>query len=160
MLILKIICFLSFNCEFHFAHFRGSRGPFLDPNDPNSKVLLGILTGIGLVSLVGLYQTQYREITWKEFLSLYLTRNIVSNSICWFFFLMNSICFLICWNCYFVCVVLRIQYIFVCMYFLLQVEKLEVINKKWVRVKLLSGSQVDSSVSHHFILKPLENDSF
>lgn len=87
--------------EFSFSFGKGSRGPFLDPNDPNSKVLLGILTGIGLVGLVGLYQTQYREITWKEFLSLYLTRNIV--------------------------------------------EKLEVINKKWVRVKLLSGSQVDSS---------------
>lgn len=117
MLILKIICFLSFNCEFHFVHFRGSRGPFLDPNDPNSKVLLGILTGIGLVGLVGLYQTQYREITWKEFLSLYLTRNIVSNSIYRFFFLMNSICFLIRWNCYFVCVCCFKDPIHFCMYF-------------------------------------------
>lgn len=119
VLILKIICFLSFNCEFHFAHFRGSRGPFLDPNDPNSKVLLGILTGIGLVGLVGLYQTQYREITWKEFLSLYLTRNIVSNSICRFFFpyefylFSNSLELLFC-----VCMLfLRIQYIFVCIFY-------------------------------------------
>lgn len=87
--------------EFSFSFGKTGRGPFLDPNDPNSKVLLGILTGIGLVGLVGLYQTQYREITWKEFLSLYLMRN--------------------------------------------NVEKLEVINKKWVRIKLMPGTQVDSS---------------
>ncbi|XP_014782785.1 AFG3-like protein 2 isoform X2 [Octopus bimaculoides] len=87
--------------EFSFSFSKSNRGPFMDPNDPNSRILLGVLTGVGLVSLVGLYQTQYREITWKEFLSNYLTRQTV--------------------------------------------EKLEVVNKKWVRVKLMPGSQVDSS---------------
>ncbi|KAK7114430.1 mitochondrial inner membrane m-AAA protease component AFG3L2-like [Littorina saxatilis] len=86
--------------EFNFSMGKG-RNPFSDPNDPNTKVLIGLITGVGLVGLIGLYQNQYREITYKDFLNSYLSRGVV--------------------------------------------EKLEVVNKKWVRVKLMPGTQVDGS---------------
>lgn len=77
------------------------KNPFTDPNDPNTKVLIGLITGVGIVGLLGIYQNQYREITYKDFINSYLARGIV--------------------------------------------DKLEVVNKKWVRVKLMPGSQVDGS---------------
>ncbi|XP_076469956.1 mitochondrial inner membrane m-AAA protease component AFG3L2-like [Babylonia areolata] len=86
--------------DFSFAMGKG-KNPFTDPNDPNTKVLIGLITGVGLVGLLGLYQNQYREITFKDFVNGYLTRGIV--------------------------------------------DKLEVVNKKWVRVKLMPGTQVDGS---------------
>ena len=33
-----------------------------------------------------------------------------------------------------------------------QVERLEVVNKKWVRIKLMPGASVDASVSHFFLV--------
>ncbi|XP_064612008.1 AFG3-like protein 2 [Liolophura sinensis] len=88
----------KFELTFNFGKNRTSFG---DPGDPNSKLLIGVLTGIGIVGLIGLYQTQYREITWKEFVSNYLTKGIV--------------------------------------------DKLEVVNKKWVRIHLVTGTQIDGS---------------
>ncbi|KAL5020882.1 hypothetical protein ScPMuIL_000037 [Solemya velum] len=88
--------------KFEFTlNFGKGKNPFMDPNDPNSRLLVGLIAGLGIVALIGMSQTQYREITWKEFLSGYLSRG--------------------------------------------SVEKLEVVNKKWVRVKLLPGTQVDGS---------------
>ncbi|XP_067650760.1 mitochondrial inner membrane m-AAA protease component AFG3L2-like [Haliotis asinina] len=86
--------------EFSFQIGKG-RSPFGDPNDPNTRLLIGLITGVSIVGLIGLYQTQYKEITWKEFVSNYLSRG--------------------------------------------SVEKLEVVNKKWVRIKLIPGTQVDGS---------------
>lgn len=86
--------------EFTFSFGKG-KGPFGDPNDPNTKMLIGLLTGVGIVGLIGLYQTQYREITYKDFVQNYLARG--------------------------------------------NVERLEVVNKKWVRIKLVPGTQVDGS---------------
>ncbi|KAL8613891.1 AFG3-like protein 2 [Nucella lapillus] len=86
--------------EFSFTIGKG-KNPFTDPNDPNAKVLIGLIAGVGIVGLLGLYQNQYREITYKDFINGYLARGIV--------------------------------------------DKLEVVNKKWVRVKLVPGTQVDGS---------------
>ncbi|KAK7493795.1 hypothetical protein BaRGS_00014936 [Batillaria attramentaria] len=86
--------------DFNFNFGKG-RSPFGDPNDPNTKMLIGLITGVGIVGLIGLYQTQYKEITYKDFVQAYLSRG--------------------------------------------NVERLEVVNKKWVRVKLLPGTQVDGS---------------
>lgn len=76
------------------------RNPLGDPNDPNQRVFFGVVTGVAVLGLLALYQGQYREITWKDFLSSYLNRGMV--------------------------------------------DKLEVVNKKWVRVKFTPGSQVES----------------
>ncbi|PVD21354.1 hypothetical protein C0Q70_19527 [Pomacea canaliculata] len=86
--------------DFNFTFGKG-RSPFGDPSDPNTKMLIGLIAGVGIVGLIGLYQTQYREITYKDFVNNYLARGTV--------------------------------------------ERLEVVNKKWVRVKLLPGTQVDGS---------------
>ena len=60
--------------------FRG-RIPFGDPNDPNSKLMIGLFVGVVLVGLMGRYQSSFKEITWKEFVSNYLARGIVSTQI-------------------------------------------------------------------------------
>jgi AFG3 family protein len=71
-----------------------------------------MLAGVGLIGFIALYQGQYKEITWKEFLTNFLNRSVV--------------------------------------------EKLEVVNKKWVRVKLSPGSQVDGSSTIWFNIGSVE----
>lgn len=85
---------------FNFGMGKG-KNPFSDPGDPNTKLLIGLVAGVSIVGLLGLYQSQYREITYKDFINSFLSKQIV--------------------------------------------EKLEVVNKKWVRVKLLPGTQIDGS---------------
>lgn len=41
-------------------------------------MLIGLIAGVGIVGLIGLYQTQYREITYKDFVNNYLARGTVS----------------------------------------------------------------------------------
>jgi AFG3 family protein len=71
-----------------------------DPNDPSNRLFFGVLTGVTVVGLLALYSGQYREITWKDFLTNFLSRGVV--------------------------------------------DKLEVVNKKWVRLKMVPGTQVDT----------------
>ncbi|XP_064641367.1 AFG3-like protein 2 [Lineus longissimus] len=88
--------------KIEFSFNAGQRGfSFGGGGDPNNKLWLGVLAGVGLVSFVAFYNMQYKELTWKEFLSNYMNRHIV--------------------------------------------DKLEVVNKKWVRVKLVPGTQIDGS---------------
>lgn len=88
--------------EFSFKYSGGKgggKGPF-PPNDQNITSY-GIVSVAALLGLFFLYEMRFREITWKEFVTSYLSRGIV--------------------------------------------EKLQVINKKWVKVKLVPGSQVDGN---------------
>lgn len=80
--------------------------------DPNQKLYLGVLVGVAVVLLASLYYQQYQEITFKDFLSLYLARGVV--------------------------------------------DQLEVVNKKWVRVKLLPGYQADQSTVPWFNIGSVE----
>jgi len=49
-----------------------------DPNDPNNRMFFMVLTGVTVIGLLAFYQGQYREITWKDFVTNYLTRGVVS----------------------------------------------------------------------------------
>jgi len=37
-----------------------------------------VLTGVTVIGLLAFYQGQYREITWKDFVTNYLSRGVVS----------------------------------------------------------------------------------
>ncbi|KAK2188955.1 hypothetical protein NP493_119g07067 [Ridgeia piscesae] len=87
--------------EFSFNLSKSSKSSFTDPNDPNNRMILAVITGVTILGMIGLYQGRYKEITWKDFLTYYLSRGVV--------------------------------------------ERLEVVNKKWVRIKLVPGAQVDAS---------------
>jgi len=82
------------------------------PSGPGSdgtkeKYLIYAAVGTaGLLGLLTLLEFNNKEITWKEFINLYLSKGIV--------------------------------------------EKLEVVNKKWVRVRLPSGNHVDGGVTSCF----------
>ena len=52
-----------------------------DPNDPNNRLFYGVVTGFALMGLFMLYSGNYKEVTWKEFVTNYLTRNLVSQSV-------------------------------------------------------------------------------
>lgn len=82
--------------EWNFS-FGGGGGK----GDQNRWATIALMTTLGVLGLLAYNEMRYKEITWKEFISSYLSRGIV--------------------------------------------EKLEVVNKKWVRVKLLPGNQVDGS---------------
>lgn len=88
----------EFNYEFKFGPFGKQGAPGSNPNY-TSYALLGAL---GLLGYIAFNEMKYKEITWKEFTTNYLSRG--------------------------------------------SVEKLEVINKKWVKVKQLNGSSNDPSV--------------
>ena len=60
-----------------FIHYR-SRSNFGDPNDPNNRLFYGIVTGVAVIGLLSLYQGQYKEITWREFVNNYLNKGVVS----------------------------------------------------------------------------------
>lgn len=86
----------EFEKTFEFK-FGGSK----NPGDPN--YLNWALGGaLGVLTLLALYESRYKEITWKEFINNFLTRGTV--------------------------------------------EKLEVVNKKWVKVKLHPGTFGDGSI--------------
>lgn len=75
------VCLFFFNCWRYLKfslYFSRGRSPFGDPSDPNTKMLIGLIAGVGIVGLIGLYQTQYREITYKDFVNNYLARGTVS----------------------------------------------------------------------------------
>jgi hypothetical protein len=40
-------------------------------------LFFGVLTGVSVIGLLALYQGQYREITWKDFVTSYLSRGAV-----------------------------------------------------------------------------------
>jgi len=88
--------------KFEFSFNLAKSRSIGDPNDPSNRLFFGVLTGVTILGLLVFYQNHYREITWKDFTTNYLSRGVI--------------------------------------------EKLEVVNKKWVRLKLIPGTQVDSSV--------------
>ncbi|XP_074645083.1 mitochondrial inner membrane m-AAA protease component AFG3L2-like [Tubulanus polymorphus] len=102
----------DFSFSFGSSSSRSGSRIFGDPSDPSNKVMIGVITGIGVVSFIAIYNSQFKEITWKEFLSNYLNRNVV--------------------------------------------DKLEVVNKKWVRVKMMPGTQIDSSNTVWFNIGSVE----
>ena len=74
----------------------------------NQKYLIYAAIGTaGLLGTLTLLELNSKEITWKEFINMYLSKGIV--------------------------------------------EKLEVVNKKWVRVRLPSGNQIDGGVRYQTI---------
>ncbi len=66
----------SYN-SFFFTSSR-SRGPGggMDPGE--NKMFYGMMTGVTIAAIIGLYSGSYKEITWREFLNQYLNRNVVS----------------------------------------------------------------------------------
>lgn len=81
---------------------RGSgRGPY-DGQDREKWMMIGALGIVTLFGSIAYFELRYREISWRDFVNLYLNKGAV--------------------------------------------EKLEVINKKWVRVKLQAGSAVEGKI--------------
>ncbi|CAG0880975.1 unnamed protein product [Darwinula stevensoni] len=93
-----------------FSTSRGSKtgggGGGMGDGDRERLVAIGVLTALGLIGALTMYEMSYREITWREFVNDYLARGTV--------------------------------------------EKLEVVNKKWVRVRLHPGGSVDASTTLWF----------
>ncbi|KAJ2943349.1 hypothetical protein O0L34_g12156 [Tuta absoluta] len=81
---------------------RGSGGPPNDNQDKNKWMIFGAVGLFNLLGLIAFSQLRYKEISWKDFVNLYLKNGIV--------------------------------------------KRLEVINKKWVRVKLKSGAASDGKI--------------
>ncbi|KAI5632489.1 peptidase family m41 domain-containing protein [Phthorimaea operculella] len=82
---------------------RGSSGkPPNDNQDQNKWIVFGAIGLFNLVGLIAFSQFRYKEISWKDFVTLYLRNGTV--------------------------------------------ERLEVVNKKWVRVKLKPGAASDGRV--------------
>lgn len=93
--------------EFNFG---GPKGPKPDFNSP--FFLFGIPVVAVLLAIVK-YYTSFKEITWKDFVNLYLYRGVV--------------------------------------------EKVEVVDKQWVKVKLAPGTQVDSQNNLWFNIGSVES---
>ncbi|XP_049886016.1 AFG3-like protein 2 [Pectinophora gossypiella] len=79
----------------------GGRGSY-DGQDRERWMMLGAIGVVTLLGSIAYFELRYREISWRDFVNLYLNKG--------------------------------------------SVEKLEVINKKWVRVKLQSGAALDGKV--------------
>lgn len=79
----------------------GGRGPY-EGQDREKWMMLGAMGVVGLLGTITYFELRYREISWRDFVNLYLNKG--------------------------------------------SVEKLEVINKKWVRVKLQPGSSLEGKV--------------
>lgn len=90
----------SFGFSFGKTTRKGGKSPF-SPDDDNKYMAFALCGTLGVLAIIAYNELRYKEITWKEFVNLYLTRNIV--------------------------------------------EKLEVVNKKWVRVKFVPGNQIDGN---------------
>lgn len=80
----------------------GSPRPSLDGSDREKWMMFGAMGIVTLLASIAYFELRYREISWRDFVNLYLSKGVV--------------------------------------------EKLEVINKKWVRVKLNAGSAVEGKV--------------
>ncbi|XP_026325258.1 AFG3-like protein 2 isoform X2 [Hyposmocoma kahamanoa] len=79
----------------------GGRGSY-DGQDREKWMMIGALGIVTLFGSIAYFELRYREISWRDFVNLYLNKGAV--------------------------------------------EKLEVINKKWVRVKLQAGSAVEGKI--------------
>ncbi|XP_071443573.1 mitochondrial inner membrane m-AAA protease component AFG3L2 [Hetaerina americana] len=93
--------------QWSFGMFGGPRGPgaggakgFGD-SERDKWLIIGVVGTVALLGTIAYYEKGYKEIAWKEFVTNYLSKQIV--------------------------------------------EKLEVINKKWVKVRLLPGNSVNGS---------------
>ncbi|BES98812.1 Peptidase family M41 [Nesidiocoris tenuis] len=93
------------NQQWNFGMFGGTRGPGKPLGGGDSEkekwLLFGLVGVVGLVGLIAMYEMGYKEIAWKEFVNMYLSKGIV--------------------------------------------DKLEVVNKKWVRVKLTPGNTAEGN---------------
>ncbi|KPJ03500.1 PREDICTED: AFG3-like protein 2 [Papilio xuthus] len=79
----------------------GGRGGF-DNQDREKWMMFGAMGVVTLLASIAYFELRYREISWRDFVNLYLNKGVV--------------------------------------------EKLEVINKKWVRVKLQPGAALEGKV--------------
>ncbi|XP_068619540.1 mitochondrial inner membrane m-AAA protease component AFG3L2 [Battus philenor] len=79
----------------------GGRGGF-DNQDREKWMMFGAMGVVTLLASIAYFELRYREISWRDFVNLYLNKGAV--------------------------------------------EKLEVINKKWVRVKLQPGASLEGKV--------------
>ncbi|CAG9112479.1 AFG3-like protein 2 [Plutella xylostella] len=79
----------------------GGRGAF-GGEGQEKWMMFGAMGVMTLLASIAYFELRYKEISWRDFLNLYLTKG--------------------------------------------SVEKLEVINKKWVRVKLMPGSSIEGKV--------------
>ena len=64
--------------QFYYCTLYSCRNRGFDPNDPDNRMLYGVLTGIAVVGFFVLYSESYQEVTWKEFINNYLNHNMVS----------------------------------------------------------------------------------
>lgn len=80
------------------ARGSGGRGPY-EGDDKEKWMMFGAIGIVTLLASIAYFELKYREISWRDFVNLYLNKGVV--------------------------------------------EKLEVINKKWVRVKLQPGSSFE-----------------
>ncbi|CAH0685290.1 unnamed protein product [Chilo suppressalis] len=79
----------------------GGRGGY-EGQDREKWMMFGAMGVVTLLASIAYFELRYREISWRDFVNLYLNKGVV--------------------------------------------EKLEVINKKWVRVKLQPGSALETKV--------------
>jgi AFG3 family protein len=83
-----------FEYKINFGPGSGGKG-----EEPNKWATIALVTTLGVLGLLAYNEMRYKEITWKEFITNYLSRGIV--------------------------------------------DKLEVVNKKWVRVRFLPGNAIE-----------------
>lgn len=124
---------ISYSTPFFFRKASGSGGGPSGGGGTRNQLVLYAVMG---ATIAGLYMLSsafnYQEITWKEFVTEYLNRGVVSGLP----LLRDDIL-----------LHLLVMQVILTPGFLLQVTKLEVVNKSWVRVVLSAGSQANNSVS-------------
>ncbi|KAF9813854.1 hypothetical protein SFRURICE_008009 [Spodoptera frugiperda] len=86
---------------FSNSNSSGNRGGY-EGQDKEKWMLFGAMGIVGILASIAYFELRYREISWRDFVNLYLHKGTV--------------------------------------------DKLEVINKKWVRVKLHPGAALDGKV--------------